>query len=185
MEYTIAAAASCAWTARCISWTLRRMISAFCDWLVATSISHTFQNWTWFVPTVQTVHILSIAVVLTAIGMSDLKLLGLPVGSQSLAEMISQSMPWVWTGLCILLATGVLLTITEPARELLNIAFRAKMLMVLALVATLSLIQSRLRGRPDYWTLSPRRRMAGRAVGAASLILGVCIVVAGRWIAYV
>jgi hypothetical protein len=161
------------------------MISAFCDWLVATSLSRTFQDWTWFVPMVQTVHILCIAVVLTSIGMTDLKLLGLPIGTQPLAEMVSQSMPWVWTGLCVLLATGVLLTITEPARELLNIAFRTKMVLVLVLIAALSIIQSGLRARPDYWTLSPRRRLAGRSVGAASLLLGVCIVVAGRWIAYV
>jgi hypothetical protein len=160
------------------------MISAFCDWLVATSISRTFQDWTWFVPTVQTVHILCIAVVLTSIGMTALKLLGVPVSSQSLAEMISQAMPWVWTALCVLLATGVLLTITEPARELLNITFRVKMALVLALVATLTLIQARVRTRPDYWTASARHRLAGRAVGATSLVLGVCIVIAGRWIAY-
>lgn len=160
------------------------MISAFCDWLAGTPLSRTFQEWTWFVPMVQTVHILCIAVVLTSIGMTALKLLGLPVSSQPFAQMISQSMPWVWTALCLLLATGVLLTVTEPARELLNIVFRVKMLMVLVLVAALSILQSGVRARPDYWTLSPRRRWAGRAVGAASLGLGVCIVIAGRWIAY-
>lgn len=161
------------------------MISAFCDWLVATSLSRLFQDWTWFVPTVQTVHILCIAVVLTAVGMTDLKLLGVPVSSQTLAEMVSHSMPWVWTALCLLLATGILLTITEPARELLNIAFRIKMLMVLALVIILRIIQSGVRGRADYWTVTPRRTWAGRTAGAASLALGVCIVIAGRWIAYV
>ncbi|MEP6885666.1 MAG: DUF6644 family protein [Gammaproteobacteria bacterium] len=161
------------------------MISAFCDWLVATSISRTFQEWTWFVPLVQTVHILSISVVLTLVAMTDLKMLGVRVGSQPLSEMVSHSMPWVWTALLLLLTTGILLTITEPARELLNSVFRVKMLMVLALVGALKIIQSGLRDQPDYWSLSPRRRLAGRAVGAASLILGVCIVVAGRWIAYV
>jgi magnesium-transporting ATPase (P-type) len=161
------------------------VISAFCDWLVATSLSRTFQDWTWFVPTVQSVHILSIAVVLTTVAMTDLKLLGLHVGSQSLSEMVSQTMPWVWIALCLLLATGILLTITEPARELLNNVFRLKMLLVLALVSILKMIQSGVRGNPDYFTLSPRHRWAGRAVGAASLVLGVCIVIAGRWIAYV
>lgn len=161
------------------------MISAFCDWLVATSLSRTFQDLTWFVPLVQTVHILCIAVVLTLVAMTDLKMLGVRVGSQSLSEMVSHSMPWVWTALVVLLTTGILLTITEPARELLNNMFRIKMLMVLALVGVLKIIQSGLRNRPDYWSLSPRRRTAARAVGAASLILGVCIVIAGRWIAYV
>ncbi|MEP6546206.1 MAG: DUF6644 family protein [Gammaproteobacteria bacterium] len=152
---------------------------------MATSLSRTFQELTWFVPLVQSVHILCIAVVLTLVAMTDLKMLGVQVGSQSLSEMVSQSMPWVWTALVLLLTTGMLLTITEPARELLNNMFRIKMLMVLALVGVLKIIQSRLRDRPDYWSLSPRRRIAARVVGAASLILGVCIVIAGRWIAYV
>ena len=91
----------------------------------------------------------------------------------------------MWTALVVLLTTGILLTITEPARELLNNMFRIKMVLVLALVGVLKIIQLGLRNRPDYWSLSPRRRIAGRAVGAASLILGVCIVIAGRWIAYV
>ncbi len=161
------------------------MISAFCDWLVATSLSRTFQELTWFVPLVQTIHILCIAVVLTLVAMTDLKMLGVRVCAQSLSEMVSHSMPWVWIALGLLLTTGILLTITEPARELLNNVFRLKMLMVLVLVGVLNIIQSGLRRRPDYWSLSPRRRIAGRAAGAASLMLGVCIVIAGRWIAYV
>jgi magnesium-transporting ATPase (P-type) len=161
------------------------VISAFCDWLVATSVSRTFQEWAWFVPLVQTVHILCIAVVLTLVAMTDLQMLGIKVSSQPLSEMVSHSMPWVWIALGVLLTTGTLLTITEPARELLNNAFRIKMLMVLALIGVLKIIQSGLRDRPDYWSLSPRRRIVGRAVGAASLMLGVCIVIAGRWIAYV
>jgi chromate transport protein ChrA len=161
------------------------VISAFCDWLVATSISRTFQEWTWFVPMVQTVHILCIAVVLTLVAMTGLKMLGFRVSSQPLSEMVSHAMPWVWTALALLLTTGILLTITEPARELLNNVFRLKMLMVLVLAAVLRIVQSGLRQRPDYWSLSPRRRIVGRAVGATSLALGVCIVIAGRWIAYV
>jgi hypothetical protein len=74
------------------------------------------------------------------------------------------------------------LTITEPSRELLNAAFRAKMLMVLAMAGILRLVQVRLRQDPDYWG---RRRAAAGSLGAASLLLAVSIIVAGRWIAYI
>ena len=136
-------------------------------------------------PLVQTVHILCIAVVLTLVAMTDLRMLGVRVSPQPLSEMVSHAMPWIWMALGLLLTTGILLTITEPSRELLNNVFRLKMVLVLALVGVLKIMQAGLRDRPDYWSSSPRRRFAGRAVGAASLVLGVCIVVAGRWIAYV
>ena len=53
------------------------MIQQFCDWLAATSVSQLFAGMDWFVPTVQTLHILSIAVVVTTLGMLDFRLLRL------------------------------------------------------------------------------------------------------------
>ena len=136
----------------------------------------------WFVPTVQTVHILSIGVVMTSVGMLAGKLVGITGRHQTLAALVSSIMPWVWWALAVLLATGLLLTVTEPSRELLNAAFRAKMLMVLAMAGILRLVQVRLRQDPDYWG---RRRAAAGGLGAASLLLAVTIIVAGRWIAYI
>ncbi|HEY0801394.1 MAG TPA: DUF6644 family protein [Steroidobacteraceae bacterium] len=161
------------------------MISQFCDWLEATPVSQTFQALTWFVPLVQTVHILSIAIVMTSVGTLDFKLLGITGRAQPLSAMVAGFMPWIWSALAILLITGALLTVTEPSRELLNLAFRVKMLMVIAMAVILLFLQRRLRRDPDYWGQSPRRRGAARALGATSLLLVVCIIIAGRWIAYI
>lgn len=161
------------------------MIAQFCDWLVGTPLSLAFQSASWFVPLVQTVHIIAIAILLVAVYVISFRLVGLTHGPQPLATTMHKSTPWIWTMLCVLLTTGILLTITEPARELLNWAFRLKMLMVLALAGIIALIQWRLRRNPDYWTESAARRIAGRVVGLLVLIIGACIVTAGRWIAYV
>ena len=158
------------------------MISEFCKWLDATSLSQTFQSLIWFVPSVQTIHILSIAVVMTSVCLIAGKLVGLTGRQQALSAMVSSTMPWVWYALAALLATGLLLTIAEPARELLNDAFRAKMLMVLVLAGLLRLLQVRVRRDPEYFS---RRRAAAGSLGAASLLLAVTIIAAGRWIAYI
>ena len=91
----------------------------------------------------------------------------------------------LFRSLCVLLGTGILLIITEPARELLNWVFRVKMLMVIALAAILLVVQIRMRRSPEYWSESPARRLAARAIGIAAVIIGAGIVTAGRWIAYV
>jgi len=49
----------------------------------------------------------------------------------------------------------ILLTITEPARELLNWAFRIKMLLVLALAGMLWMVQLRMR---QTRSIGPNRR---------------------------
>ena len=155
----------------------------FCDWLAATPISLAFQSWAWFVPSVQTVHILCVAVVLTSAYVIALRLLGLPLGKETLAQVTAKSMPWIWIALIVLLATGTLLTITEPARELLNWVFRAKMLMVLFLAGLLRVNQGLLRRDERYWSESPQRRTAARGLGGVCLVIGAAIVTAGRWIA--
>ncbi len=111
-----------------------------------------FQSANWFVPLVQTVHIIAIAILLTSVYVVSFRLIGLTRGAQPLAALTARSAPWFWTTLCVLLVSGLLLTITEPARELLNWAFRVKMLMVLALAGILWLVQLRMRQNPEYWT---------------------------------
>jgi hypothetical protein len=161
------------------------MIKEFCDWLSTTNLSTSFQSTYWFVPMVQTVHIISIAILLTSVYVVSFRLIGVTRGGQPLAVLVAKSTPWVWITLCVLLGTGILLTITEPARELLNWVFRVKMLMVVALAGILLVLQTRLRRSPEYWTESPARRLAARAIGIAAVIIGAGIVTAGRWIAYV
>jgi hypothetical protein len=161
------------------------VIKEFCDWLSTTNVSVAFQSANWFVPTVQTVHIISIAILLTAVYVVSFRLIGVTRGGQSLAVLTAKSTPWIWIALCVLLGTGVLLTITEPARELLNWAFRVKMLMVIALAAIMLVVQTRTRQSPEYWTESATRRRTARAIGIAAVIIGAGIVTAGRWIAYV
>jgi glucan phosphoethanolaminetransferase (alkaline phosphatase superfamily) len=161
------------------------VIEEFCDWLSRTNVSVAFQSANWFVPLVQTVHIISIAILLTAVYVVSFRLIGVTRGGQPLSVITAKSTPWVWTALGVLLGTGILLTITEPARELLNWVFRVKMLLVLALAGILLIVQIRTRRHPAYWTESPTRRHAARAVGIAAVIIGAGIVTAGRWIAYV
>ena len=161
------------------------MIQAFSDWLAATSLSRLFADLGWFVPTVQTIHILAIAAVVTLLCMLNFRLLRITRSGPSLHNLAAGYLPWVWRALVILLVTGILLTITEPSRELMNDTFRLKMLLVLALTVLTVILRSTLRHDPEYWTSTPQRRLLGSTIAAASLVLCVSIVVAGRLIAYV
>ncbi len=161
------------------------MIQHFCDWLAATRLSQAFANAGWFVPTVQTIHILSIAAVIIMLSMMNFRLLRITRSGPSLQSLSAGYVPWVWRVLVILLVTGILLTITEPTRELMNNAFRLKMLMVVVLTILTAVFSSALRKDGEYWSATPGRRVLGSAIGLTSLILCVSIVAAGRLIAYV
>ncbi len=159
-------------------------MQSFSDWLAATWLSQFFANQNWFVPTVQTVHILSIAVVVITLGMLDFRLLRLTRRGPAPEVMAGRFIPWTWRALVLLLLTGILLIITEPNRELMNNAFRLKMLLVVVLVLLTLAVQKVSAREPGYWNASPGRRRLGGALGMVSLVLCVSIVAAGRLIAY-
>jgi hypothetical protein len=158
------------------------MIKEFCEWLAATSISQDVQNAFWVIPTVQTVHIVSIAIVMTSMAMLDLRLIGVAGRRQSLLDMGNRFLPWVWIALIVLLCTGTILIIGEPGRELQSEVFWIKMsLLVAALILTFT-FQTVLHRNKTYWD---RNRAAAVLLGSVSLVIWVGIVAAGRWIAYV
>ncbi len=154
------------------------MIENFCTWLAATALSRTLAPLEWLVPIVQTVHILGIAVTLTALVMLDFRLLGWARRGPPTQEFSARILPALWVALLVLLMTGALLTVIEPKRELLSNVFRVKMLLVVALAAS-SVTMGRTLARDgsgSTW-LKP--------VAAINLVLLVAIVAAGRFIAYV
>lgn len=150
------------------------MIESLCNWLAGTSVSIAFQSWGWFVPTVQVIHILCVGIVFTATLRLSVVFIVQRANSRAAAELWLRLRPAVWTALLALLLTGTLLTIAEPARELLNWVFRTKMLLVIVLAGLLGTLP-----RLDL------QQAAGRALGVLLLTLGLALITAGRWIAYV
>jgi hypothetical protein len=156
-----------------------------CDWLAGTTLSVAFQTWTWFVPSVQVVHILSIAVVTIGVIRISLHLIRGARDGAAFLRLLDRLMPGIWVAFGTLLVTGTLLTITEPARELLNWAFRTKMILVCLIVFALAMVHRASRANSGYWGESTRTRLMARLTGVSTVALGAAIITAGRWIAYV
>ena len=157
------------------------MIQSFCDWLSNTPLSLTIQTVMWIIPAVQTIHILCVAIVMSCMAMLDLRLIGVAGKRQPISRMVSKFVPWVWGALPVLLTTGIILTIGEPSRELLNPYFRAKMLMLAIVIGITFVVQRQNKKDTSFWEL---RRGTAAIAGAFSLLLWVGIITAGRWIAY-
>jgi hypothetical protein len=159
-------------------------IQHFVSWLAETPMSTLIQNVGWIIPTVQTTHIICVAIVMSSMAMIDLRLMGLTGRSQSLSDMVTRFMPWVWGALVWLLISGAILIIGEPARSLMNPAFILKMTMLICVVVVTLTFQGSVTKNTAFWEMSPPRRTAAKLMALVSLLLLVAIVFAGRWIAY-
>jgi hypothetical protein len=153
------------------------------NWLAATSLSHAIQTISWIIPAVQTIHILSVAVLFSSAILVDLRVWRLLERDVPLPEIARRFLPPIWPIVLILLITGSLLIIGEPRRSLLNSTFYIKMaLLAVALVLTAGLQRS-LSAAPKTSDKNPRW-IVEHFAATASIVVWSGILFAGRWIAY-
>ena len=161
------------------------MMQVFSDWLVETWVSHLFADHIWTVVVSQTIHIIGVAVVMISVAIINLRILGITGRSQSVASITFQLTPWVWWAMLVLLLTGILQTLAEPAREIMNMTFRIKMLLLIAACGITYFYTKALRTDPHYWNVQGAHRTLGVTLASLSVVFWVGIVVCGRLIAYV
>ena len=147
-------------------------------------MSLAIQTHEWVIPTIQSVHIAAIGITLTSIFMINLRILGWAGRDQSLTETTARFGPWLSGALVLLLVTGLLMVIGEPARELLAFSFWLKMGLVAVGTTIAFAFQAALRRNEDEWEVSIARRPGVRAFAVLTFFLWLCIVVLGRLIAY-
>ncbi len=159
-------------------------LNQICHWIDQTALSQSIQTAGWVVPTVQTIHILAIAIVASSALMIDLRLIGVFWANRPMQTVSARFLPFVWWPLLVLLATGVVMIIAEPARSLKNPAFQLKMLLLIAALTVTWLFH--VLGRRDV-AFGDGGRGAGAAattLAITSILLWSSIIFAGRWIAY-
>ena len=159
------------------------LLSEFSKWLATTSLSHTIQSTGWIVPTLQIIHILSVAVVFSSAVLVNLRIFGLFERDEPLREIARRFLPPIWPVLVILLVTGSLQIIGEPRRVLLNPTFYLKMALLLVAILLTAGLQASLTAVPA-WEKDRSWRIAGRALATVSILVWCGILFAGRWIAY-
>lgn len=161
------------------------MYQQFLMWLDGTSLSLLFRVTSWVVPTVQSIHILAIGVVLSAAVIISLRLAGLSARHLEVAALNDRLMPSVWWAILVLLVTGIILIITEPHRTLTNPFFFAKMACLLILIPLARYFQQAVRRQPLRWGAATAPSRAVRPIVVTAMLLLIAIIFCGRWIAYV
>lgn len=125
-------------------------IQTFSDWLYATPFSTALRETSSVIPAVQSVHILALSVIIGSAFITELRLAGVFAKDQAVADVLRRYLPWMRRALIILLLTGLLLVVAEPARTLGNTLFWIKMVLVAgASIVTLAARNPMLDSQPS------------------------------------
>jgi uncharacterized membrane protein SirB2 len=162
---------------------MEALLTSFSKWLAATSLSHSIQTVTWIIPTLQTIHILCVAIAFSSAVLVDLRIFRLFERHEPLREVMRRFLPPIWPVLVILLITGSLLIIGEPRRSLVNTTFYLKMALLLVAIVLTATMQRTVLASPGAFD-DRSRRLTGQALATLSVFVWCGILFAGRWIAY-
>ncbi|MEO7207400.1 MAG: DUF6644 family protein [Steroidobacteraceae bacterium] len=137
----------------------------------------------WLFPTIETVHVFALVLVVGTIMTVDLRLLGFANKERPFSQVAAEMLPWTWVAFVVAALAGMLMFSSKALTYYDNIPFRLKM--VCLLLAGINMVMFHWLGtrRLEAWDRGPPPR-AARFSGGASLLLWTIIVAAGRWIGF-
>jgi hypothetical protein len=151
--------------------------------LYTTPISTEIRQTVWIIPTIQSIHIVAIAVVIGSALVTDLRLAGVLATDETPRTVVRRYLPWMWAAIAVLLATGVIMTVGEPNRVLTNGVFWSKMgLVTFAICLTLLFRYPILH--PQFRLEHARWASLAKPMAWVSLLVWIAVIFCGRWIAY-
>lgn len=150
------------------------------QWLDTTAIGNIIRESTYIFPVVEVFHLFGLTLLLGTLTITDLRMLGVGMRRQSIAEVARQLAPWSIWGAIVTIVSGVLLFLSEAMKCYANAAFPWKMWLLLAGILLYLLVQRRVT-RPE----SKASPVLMKTVAVLSLFCWYGVAVAGRAIAFV
>jgi len=156
------------------------MLLPFFQWVETTRLHDAIAMSSWAFAVIESVHLLALSVIGGAVLILDLRLLGLGLRRQTIAEVAREAHPWLVGSLIVMIVTGIALFVSEPTKCYYSTPFWVKMTsLALAMLFTFTVrrkvsLAEETRVRP-IWL---------RTVALVSLTLWFGVGAGGRWIGF-
>ncbi len=161
------------------------MIKQILQALEATPWGTAVRENTWLFPTIESVHVLSLVLVVGSIMVVDLRLLNLASRQRSVRELTDDVLPWTWVAFCAAALTGTLLFSSSAVRYSGIWQFEAKMCLLALAALNMGIFHLGTFRSVAQWDKAPHRPpLAARLAGGISLAIWVTIVALGRWVGF-
>jgi hypothetical protein len=147
----------------------------FCE---HSAIGETIRTSTWLFPVIESFHLLGLVVIGCSVLVVDMRLFGLGLRGQPVAQLARDAQRWLVGSLVVMLASGVLLFTSEATKCYYHGAFWVKMTSLLLAILFTFTVRHRVVDADKY---SPLRN---KLVALVSVTLWSAVGIGGRWIGF-
>lgn len=137
----------------------------------------------WMFPTIESLHVLALAVVVGSIMIMDLRLLGIARRRLPVTQVAEEILPWTWMAFVSAAITGGLMFVSRAADYWENDFFRVKIVLLGLAGLNMGVFHLMTWRAVEAWR-EGATPMAARAAALTSLMLWIAIVICGRWIGF-
>jgi hypothetical protein len=158
-------------------------IDSTLTWLQELDFPTQIRESAFLFPSIETVHVFALVLVVGSIMTVDLRLLGLTNRDRPFTHLAAEMLPWTWTAFTVAAIAGLLMFSSKAMTYYANIPFRIKMCCLV--LAGLNMFWFHWAGTRHLkmWDHS-KPPPAAKFAGGASLLLWTVIVATGRWIGF-
>lgn len=160
-------------------------LQSFCEWVEQTHVAVAIAESAWMFPTLESIHVLALGLVVGSIAMIDLRLLGLSQRALHVSRLSGDILPWTWASFIVAVASGALLFASNATSYYDNLPFRLKLVLIALAGANMLLFHFGAYRRVADWDQGVPAPAAAKIAGALSLSFWIGVVAAGRWIGFV
>lgn len=135
-------------------------------------------------PWIESAHVLAITLVVGAIGIMDLRLLGVGSVDRPVVGISRQVLPLTWLAFGVAVVTGSLLFASSATTYANNWPFRLKMLCLAAAGLNMMVFHTTTWRSVAVWDGRPHPPFAAKLQASLSLGFWLCVIAFGRWIGF-
>ena len=152
----------------------------FFEWCYQTAIGEAIRNSTFMFPVIEAFHLVGFGIIGGAVLLVNLRLLGVGLSRQPVAQLSAAAEPWLLGALILMFSSGIPLFLSEATKAYYSFAFWVKMIsLFLALLFTFTI--HRHVTRSNAISASP---LSARFAAIISLVLWFGVAWGGRWIGF-
>ena len=135
-------------------------------------------------PIVESIHVLTAALVFGTILIVDLRLLGLYDKNRAFTRVERELVPITWAAFVVSAITGVMMFAANATTYYGNTAFRLKMLALLVAGVNMAIFEFATSRSVASWDRAAKAPTAARFAGAASIVIWLGVLFIARWIGF-
>jgi hypothetical protein len=163
---------------------LKNLLEYIQSWPLAEAMRGETPSTEWAFCSVETVHILSLAIVFGSIAMIDLRLLGWTARGRNVVDLMKETLVWTWSAWIVAAVSGSIMFISKATTYAGNTEFQLKFVFMALAGINMAIFHFGAYREVATWGSAAKAPAGARVAGGLSLLFWVGVIFCGRWVGF-